>query len=382
VGTYNSKDVLDAMTVVFSGLSLTGADANNYSLLAHADAAALISQKTLNPTGLSVAGSKVYDGTRSAEVTGSASIASVGVGNGNSSDGLAYTGDTVGIIGTAVGTYNDKDVADATTVVFSGLSLTGADASNYSLSAYAAASITQKAINQSGLSVPSSKVYDGTRSAAVIGTSSFASEAVGSGDSADGLAYAGDTVSLTGTAMGTYNSKDVLNATTVAFSGLSLTGADANNYSLTAHDSAAATITQADAVVIANSGTRYYNGLSRSITGFSATGLVNGETVSVLSGVTALGSGVDIGDYAVVASGTDNNYRLSFVDGLLSIVKGSPSAFLYAIGAALNGLDKSDEAKTEGVVGQEAVGQNHNLNEDKVKLPDDRMTTLRVSAKD
>jgi hypothetical protein len=91
---------------------------------------------------------------------------------------------------------------------------------------------------------------------------------------------------------------------------------------------------------------------------------------------------VDIGDYAVVASGTDNNYRLSFVDGLLSIVKGSPSAFLYAIGAALNGLDKSDEAKTEGVVGQEAVGQNHNLNEDKVKLPDDRMTTLRVSAKD
>jgi hypothetical protein len=262
--------------------------------------------------------------------------------------------------------------------------LTGADANNYSLLAHAdaAALISQKTLNQTGLSVASSKVYDGTRSAEVTGSASIASVAIGSGDSSDGLAYAGDTVSLTGAAMGTYNSKDVLNATTVSFSGLSLTGADANNYSLTAHDSAAATITQADAVVIANGGTRYYNGLSRSITGFTATGLVNGETVSVLNGVTALGSGVDIGDYAVVASGTDNNYRLSFVDGLLSIVKGSPSAFLYAIGAALNGLDKSDEAKTEGVVGQEAVGQNHNLNEDKVKLPDDRMTTLRVSAKD
>jgi hypothetical protein len=55
---------------------------------------------------------------------------------------------------------------------------------------------------------------------------------------------------------------------------------------------------------------------------------------------------------------------------------------LYAIGAALNGLDKSDEAKAEAVVGQEADGQNQNLNEDKVKLPDDAMTSLRVSAKD
>ena len=55
------------------------------------------------------------------------------------------------------------------------LSLSGAEASNYSLSAHAtsAATITTKALSQSGLSVAASKVYDATTAATVIGTSSF-----------------------------------------------------------------------------------------------------------------------------------------------------------------------------------------------------------------
>ncbi|MEY3862011.1 MAG: hypothetical protein RIR60_377, partial [Pseudomonadota bacterium] len=330
---------------------------------------------TIQAKPISITGSRVYDGSDALDL----SILSLYGFLGEES--LTLSG---------VGSMNNRHVGVNKSINIGALTLgncTGDGcrglASNYTFDGGTqTVTITQKSLNQTGLSVASSKVYDGTRNAAVIGNASLSSVAIGSGNANDGKTYLGDAVSLTGTAIGTYNSKDVLNATTVAFSGLSLSGADANNYSLSPHDTVSATITKADAVVIANSGIRFYNGLSRSITGFSATGLVNGETVSVLSGVSAFGSGVDIGDYPVVASGTDNNYRLSFVDGLLSIVKGSPSAFLYAIGAALNGLGKSDEAKAEAVVGQEADGQNHNLNEDKVKLPDDAMTSLRVSAKD
>src|SRR6185369_8079160 len=46
--------------------------------------------------------------------------------------------------------------------------------------------------------------------------------------------YTGDDVSVTGTAAGTFASKNVANAITVTVSGLSLTGAQAGNYTLTA----------------------------------------------------------------------------------------------------------------------------------------------------
>ncbi|MDP1613745.1 MAG: MBG domain-containing protein, partial [Sulfuritalea sp.] len=60
---------------------------------------------------------------------------------------------------------------------------------------------------------------------------------------------------------------------------------------------------------------------AQNVSGFTASGLVNGETTAVLSGVTAGGSGTNAGSYASVASGTDGNYTLSFVDGALTIAK-------------------------------------------------------------
>jgi hypothetical protein len=98
-----------------------------------------------------------------------------------------------------------------------------------------------------GLSVPSSKVYDSTTTATVSGSpgSLTGSESPGSGTTSDGLWYTGDTVSITGTATGTYNSKDVASATTVTYGGLSLSGAQALDYSLTIQSPASSTITVA-----------------------------------------------------------------------------------------------------------------------------------------
>ena len=241
IGTYNSKDVANASTVTFSGLSLTGTDASNYSLTMQSPAAATITAKALTMSGLMVPTSKVYDGTTGSTVSGTAALLSAeAVGTGTTADGKPYIGDTVTITGTAVGTYNSKDVASASSVTFSGLSLNN---SNYSLTIQSprAATITAKALTFSGINIPSSKVYDGTTSAVISGTATLLSDqAAGSGTATDGKPYTGDTVAITGTAVGTYNNKNVASATSVTLSGLSLNN---SNYSLTIPSPTSATIT-------------------------------------------------------------------------------------------------------------------------------------------
>jgi len=93
------------------------------------------------------------------------------------------------------------------------------------------------------------------------------------------------------------------------------------NYNLTFTDGAL-TIDKADATVTANSGSGIYSGVAQSVSGFTANGLVNGETASVLAGVAATGAtGTNVGSYANTASGTDGNYNLTFTDGALTIDK-------------------------------------------------------------
>ena len=193
--------------------------------------------------------SKVYDGTTSAAPSGAAALQGAeSAGSGSTLDGKPYTGngDSVSLTGTASYVYNSKDVATATTVTESGLSLAGTGSGNYTLTPPSlSATITTKALTMSGLSVPSSKVYDGTTTAMVSGSPGTltGSESPGSGTSSDGKWYMGDTVSLTGTATGTYNSPDVASAATVTYGGLSLGGAQTGDYSLTIQSPASATIT-------------------------------------------------------------------------------------------------------------------------------------------
>ena len=121
--------------------------------------------------------------------------------------------------------------------------MTGTNSSDYTLTlSTQAATITPKALTYSGLTVPASKVYDGTTTAVVSGTAALQADGGSAGSTSDGKPYTGDTVSLTGTATGTYNSKDVATATTVTFGGLSLTGTGNGDYTLTA-STQAATIT-------------------------------------------------------------------------------------------------------------------------------------------
>ena len=65
-------------------------------------------------------------------------------------------------------------------MTFGGLALTGTGNGDYTLTASTqAATITAKALTYSGLSVPSSKVYDGTTTAVVSGDGRVADGGVG-----------------------------------------------------------------------------------------------------------------------------------------------------------------------------------------------------------
>jgi hypothetical protein len=111
----------------------------------------------------------------------------------------------------------------------------------------------------------------------------------------------------TGTNAGTYN--DSLVATAAG-------ATRAANYDITISNGAL-TIAKASATVTANSANPTYTGQAQSVTGFTASGLVNSETAAVLTGVTASGAtGTNAGTYTNTVSGTDSNYNLTISWGI------------------------------------------------------------------
>jgi hypothetical protein len=120
-GAFTNPDVGTGRTVLVSGLSLSGADAGNYTLTQPTTSAS-ITAAGLTVTGIQ-AQNKVYDGTNSATlILSNAVLAGV------------LSGDTV-TLGTtnAVGVFADKNVGTGKLVTVSGLMLLGADAAKYTL---------------------------------------------------------------------------------------------------------------------------------------------------------------------------------------------------------------------------------------------------------
>lgn len=120
VARFADKNAGTGKAVTVTGLGLGGADAGNYRLLPVAGLTATISPLTVAVTGLS-AGPKVYDGTTTAPLTGTAAI-------------TPLAGDVANLSGTVAGSYADRNVGSAKAITISGLALAGADAGNYRLS--------------------------------------------------------------------------------------------------------------------------------------------------------------------------------------------------------------------------------------------------------
>ncbi len=183
--------------------------------------------ETVTPLGITVTGmaaaNKSYNQNVSAIVgTGSAHL--VGVLNG---DAVTLSG------AGASGTFASKDVGNGIVVTVAGLTLSGAQAANYSLTQpTTAANITPAPLTVTGVTA-SNRTYNAT-TAALLNTSNAALSGVFSGDAV--------TLSKNGVT-GTLASKDAGVGLAVAVAGFSLGGAQANDYALT-QPSATANITR------------------------------------------------------------------------------------------------------------------------------------------
>lgn len=230
---------------------------------------------------------KTYDGTTS----GSGRIGLDGV----------LAGDDVGA--NATYTFADKNAGTAKSVAITGFALSGGDAGNYSVTVPASvlADILRKAVNVSA--TVDNKTYDGTAAAA-------------GRIAADGL-IAGDDVDVRGGRFA-FGDKNAGSGKAVLVSGISVTGADAENYRFTIPTSAVADILRKAVTVQIAADSKTYDGTTGAtgrITGID--GIIAGDDFTASGGRYAFadknaGAGKSVGVSGIALGGVDvGNYEVT-----------------------------------------------------------------------
>jgi gliding motility-associated-like protein len=208
---YNNKNVGTAKAITLGNVSLTGSAASNYTLTAPALTGNITAKPLTIATSNNVVISKVYNGNNDASFTQSQFVFSGRI-----------TGDAVSFSGSA--TYADKSVGVGKVVTINGITLTGADALNYSLtstSVTTSGAITRKPLTLAVSNTPLiTKVYDAGTTASVPLNQFTLTGVVG-----------GEDVSFISTST-TYNNKNAGTAKTITVAGIALDGTEAGNYSL------------------------------------------------------------------------------------------------------------------------------------------------------
>lgn len=302
-GEFLDKHVGGAKTVNITGLALYGFDAPNYTLSSTtASTTASITPATITAITGIAAHSRVYDGTTGATLD---------------AGGVAFTGMIGGdllTLGGGGGSFLDKNVGAGKNVNITGLSLSGADAANYTLAssvASATASITPATIGSITGIGAEDRVYDGTTAATLdTGAAIF-----------NGM-IAGDVLSV-GAGTGSFLDKHAGTGKTVDIVGLALGGADAANYSLSnTTASTAADITPATISSIAGIAalSRVYDGTTTATLdagGATFNGMVVGDVLTIGAGGGAfldkhVGGGKVVNITGLALSGADAaNYTLA-----------------------------------------------------------------------
>ena len=266
--------------VVVSGAFLTGVERNNYALQNTAGSTtATITRKDLAPSYSG--GSKVYDGGTVAPV--------------NALSGGIISGDNLSFSQTAQFTGSAaKDVGSSKPVAVSGITIAGADADNYQLTASTAsttAQVTPKPISIDGLigASASNRVYDGTRSVAVTVTSS------GTISPSSGDIVAGDVVTISlptgGVASGTMANKNAGTGKAVVVDGLTLSGTDAGNYSVAATTGVTVNIARKPLTASYTGNDKVYDGSVGASAGGTSADIVSGDVITVSASGVYTGSG-------------------------------------------------------------------------------------------
>ncbi|SER02244.1 The GLUG motif-containing protein, partial [Pseudomonas cuatrocienegasensis] len=302
-GTYNSADGTLTLSGLYSGQQ--GYD------ISYTDTSLTISKANLAITGISAL-NKTYDATTAATLAGSASVKVLGA-------------DVVAVTGTGVGTFADKNAGTNKAVTVTGYALSGTDADNYNIVLPSGLTADIDKVDLAVTALDASKTYDGL---AFTGGNGVSYSGFVNGENADVL---GGSLTYGGSAQGAVNA---------GLYELNVSGLTSDNYAIS-YNTGSLNVDKAAATVTANSGQVTYNGQQQNITGFTASGLVNGETADVLSGVSTLGGGINAGTYTHSARGTDGNYALTFVDGALTIDKAALTVTANNVSKTYDGLSFS-----------------------------------------
>jgi hypothetical protein len=278
---FNSKTVGTTKTVNVSGISISGTDAGNYSLQnTTANTTANITARPLTITATGV--DKVYDGTSTATVT-------------LSDDRIA--GDLFTDSYSAA-SFATKNAGIAKTVNVTGISISGADAGNYTfnMTATTTANITARPLKVYATGVD--KVYDGNTTATVtlsdnrisgdIFTDSYSSATFADKNVGSGKAVTVTGISISGTDAGNYDLQNMTANTTANITARDLT-VTAHGVNKQYDGNTTATVTLSDDRVSGDSLTDNYTSAT-----FADKNVANGKTVSV-SGISI--SGTDVANY-------------------------------------------------------------------------------------
>ena len=297
-GSFADKNVGTGKTVSVSGLSLSGTDAGNYTLIL-TGLTADITLADFTVTGL-IAYDKVYDGNITAILGGTPIVTAIG-------------SDIVNIDGTAVGSFADKNVGTGKEITVTGLTLSGTDSGNYNLIQQTGltANITKADLTVTGLTALN-KVYDTGISATLTGTAVL-------------TAFGTDVVEVGGTPVGSFADKNAGTGKTVLITGLNISGTDADNYNLV-QGPLTADITARILTASADNIDKMYGSQNPPLT-ISYSGFAGSENASVITipfiSTTAVTES-SAGTYPIILSGGSAvNYILSLVNGVLTINKAS-----------------------------------------------------------
>jgi len=282
--TDNNKWKLKVKKVGTVNITASQAGGNGYS--AATDQVFVL---TIQPRALTITATgnaKVYD----AAINAAVSL----LHNGISGDQLNVT--------YATANFNDKNVGNNKTILVSGITLSGASATNYTFNTTATttANITPFALTVSAIA--NNKVYDATTVAAVSLSSN---------------AFAGDALTLN-YASANFNDQNVGTGKTVNVIGISLSGADASNYTFATTGTSMADITPAVLNISAQAKTKTYGNLDPALT-YTSAGLIGADAIT---GTLSRDAGANVGTYAIrqgtLSAGV--NYTINYTSANFNIV--------------------------------------------------------------
>jgi len=310
-------------TVTFSGVTLSGASASNYSIASGAiTATANITPAPVTISGL-VANNKVYTSTTADVISGTPIVT-----------GLLGS-DTSTATGTAVGTFASPNVANGISVAadLSGMTLSNSNYVITGLTAPLAANITPAPLTISSGLFAQNKVYDTTTAGiiAAIGTQTLAGTL---GSDAANLA-----VSSSGPYTGSFSQASIGNGLTVSqatvttvingqsyttMAGVTLSGSAAGNYYVTGPTTAlTANITKAPLTITAINQASFVTQPIGALT-YASIGLLGSDTISAVTLATAASNIQPAGQYAITASNATGaaigNYQVTYAPGTYTIV--------------------------------------------------------------